>query len=155
MAGLGAFFNQDAITGLFHLAIAAVLIPPITGKLPFRLSRNAKTVAIIACLFGSVLLPRLLYRQERPLPDRTTVKQNYKPAKSKPVPPAATKLSPEIKNNIDRYVNGWIRTKRFIRSGFWEGSSSPQVFLNWMSAISALILKWRPNNFRIRWPFRR
>ena len=33
-----------------------------------------------------------------------------------------------MKASINKYVNDWVRTKRFIRSGFWDGAANIQIF---------------------------
>jgi hypothetical protein len=37
--------------------LASILIPPVINKLPISLSKGEKIAIIIACLFGSVLVP--------------------------------------------------------------------------------------------------
>ena len=58
-----------------------------------------------------------------------------KAAKRRTPPPASKKsdsikkgLSPEMKIDIQKYIDDWVRRRNFIRSAFWKGSSNVHVF---------------------------
>ncbi len=64
--------------------------------------------------------PKNLTEQDKDRP-KTEIKPSPKKVVSK-------SLSPEMKARIQKYVDDWIKTKRFIQSGFMDGSSNPHVF---------------------------
>jgi predicted Zn finger-like uncharacterized protein len=77
IAAIGAFLAGWSLQGLLYLVLAAILIPPITNKLPFRLSRGLKAVIIIICLFGGTFLSIQTATKQK-VPNQTKPTTNVK-----------------------------------------------------------------------------
>jgi hypothetical protein len=118
--------------------MAAALLPPIVNKFEnkfnIKITRNIKTFVLLACFFviaviGSIEGEIRRTKQEKIAKESTTIEKkktsNLVPRQKKSV--VSKELSPEMKANIQKYVNDRVRTKKFIKSGFWDGASLVQI----------------------------
>ena len=128
IGALGFIANGMIVQSILYLIIAAILIPPIVKKLPINLSRRMKIVVVIICFFAAPFFSGLYGLPSKTGPAKTSTYSEQKSTETKSVKRAPTELSSDMKASINKYVNDWVRTKSFIRSGFWDGTANIQIF---------------------------
>lgn len=104
---------------------------PHCGKPQIIKTKKIVWIGIIAFVFISAFVIPYFLEQSKDRPKNLTEHDKDRPkteAKPSPKKVVSKSLNPEMKARIQKYVDDWIKTKRFIKSGFMDGSSNPHVF---------------------------
>jgi RNA polymerase subunit RPABC4/transcription elongation factor Spt4 len=104
---------------------------PHCGKTQIIKTKNIVWIGIAAFILIFAFVIPYFTEQSKDRPQKFTEQNKDRPkTEIKPTPKkvVSKSLDPEIKASIQKYISDWIRTKRFIKSGFWDESSRPHVF---------------------------